>query len=131
MKNCFKPGGTVSLMQGDMVGCTIECGSNEYGRWVYSKLAAKDERVITVIVAYQPCKVSKKHGNTTYHQQVATLQQEGRRLCPRDVFIQDLLQFLHMCHDKGKTFIIGGDFNEVLHVKSKLIKLCLDEKLRL
>eukprot|EP00957_Ditylum_brightwellii_P114221 8708201-Ditylum_brightwellii.AAC.1 len=51
-----------------MVGCVIKSGSDEYGRWVYSKLVAKDEGVITVITAYQPCKVSKKHGNTTYHQ---------------------------------------------------------------
>eukprot|EP00957_Ditylum_brightwellii_P003267 248462-Ditylum_brightwellii.AAC.1 len=64
-------------MQGDMVGHTIECGSDEYGRWVHSKLIAKDEIVITVITAYQPCKVCKKHANTTYHQQVAQLQQAG------------------------------------------------------
>eukprot|EP00957_Ditylum_brightwellii_P073261 5568782-Ditylum_brightwellii.AAC.1 len=100
MKNYFKPDGTMSLMQGNMVGCTIECGSDEYGRWVYSKLATKDERVITVITAYQPCKVSKKHGNTTYHQGVVQLQQAGQHLHPRDAFIQSLLQCLYMCYDK-------------------------------
>eukprot|EP00957_Ditylum_brightwellii_P132466 10101794-Ditylum_brightwellii.AAC.1 len=69
VRNYFKPGGMMSLIQSDMVGSVIKSGSNEHGRWVYSKLAAKDKRVITVIMTYQPCKGSKKHGNTTYHQQ--------------------------------------------------------------
>eukprot|EP00957_Ditylum_brightwellii_P174020 13249301-Ditylum_brightwellii.AAC.1 len=30
-KNYFKPGGTISLIQGIMVDCIIESGSNEYG----------------------------------------------------------------------------------------------------
>eukprot|EP00957_Ditylum_brightwellii_P126416 9636703-Ditylum_brightwellii.AAC.1 len=59
VKNYFKPGGTMSLIQGNMVGCIIESSSDEYGQWVYSKLAAKDERVIMVITVYQPSKVSK------------------------------------------------------------------------
>eukprot|EP00957_Ditylum_brightwellii_P041724 3159947-Ditylum_brightwellii.AAC.1 len=75
VRNYFKPGGTMSLIQGNMVGHVIESGSNECGRWVYSKLAAKDERVSMVITVNQPCKVTKKHSNTTYHQQVVQLQQ--------------------------------------------------------
>eukprot|EP00957_Ditylum_brightwellii_P026262 1986676-Ditylum_brightwellii.AAC.1 len=59
VRNYLKPGGMMSLIQGNLVGCVIESGSNEYVRWVYSKLAAKDERVIMAITAYQPCKVSK------------------------------------------------------------------------
>eukprot|EP00957_Ditylum_brightwellii_P190511 14501359-Ditylum_brightwellii.AAC.1 len=55
-RNYFKPGVMMSLIQGDMVGRVIKSGSDEYGRWVYSKLAAKDKRVIAVITAYQPCK---------------------------------------------------------------------------
>eukprot|EP00957_Ditylum_brightwellii_P066917 5078772-Ditylum_brightwellii.AAC.1 len=63
VRNYFKPGGTMILIQVDIVGHVIESGSNEYGRWVYSKLAAKDKRVFTAITAYKQCKVSKKHGN--------------------------------------------------------------------
>eukprot|EP00957_Ditylum_brightwellii_P042816 3241438-Ditylum_brightwellii.AAC.1 len=59
VRNYFKPGGTMSLIQDNMVGHVIKSGSNEYGRWVYIKLAAKDKRVIMVITVYQPCKVSK------------------------------------------------------------------------
>eukprot|EP00957_Ditylum_brightwellii_P145102 11051705-Ditylum_brightwellii.AAC.1 len=46
VRNYFKPGGMMSLIQGKMVGHVIKSGSNEYCRWVYSKLAAKDKRVI-------------------------------------------------------------------------------------
>eukprot|EP00957_Ditylum_brightwellii_P018892 1420816-Ditylum_brightwellii.AAC.1 len=37
VRNYFKPGRTMSLIQGNMVGHVIESGSNEYDRWVYSK----------------------------------------------------------------------------------------------
>eukprot|EP00957_Ditylum_brightwellii_P151673 11550577-Ditylum_brightwellii.AAC.1 len=73
----------MSITQGDIVGRIIESSSDEYGQWVYTKFTTSDECVVTVITAYQPCKVSKKHSMTTYHQQVAQLQQEGRKICPR------------------------------------------------
>eukprot|EP00957_Ditylum_brightwellii_P185360 14114199-Ditylum_brightwellii.AAC.1 len=56
VQNHFKPGGTMSMIQGDMVGCIIDTGGDEYGQWVYSKLAAKNEQLITVVTVYQPCK---------------------------------------------------------------------------
>eukprot|EP00957_Ditylum_brightwellii_P138530 10559489-Ditylum_brightwellii.AAC.1 len=43
---------------------------------------------------YQPCKVSKKQGITTYHQQVAMLQQDGQQLTPREAFIIDITKWL-------------------------------------
>eukprot|EP00957_Ditylum_brightwellii_P195518 14897597-Ditylum_brightwellii.AAC.1 len=52
VKHFFKPGGTMSITQGDIVGRIFESGSDEYGRWVYTKFAASDERVVTVITAY-------------------------------------------------------------------------------
>eukprot|EP00957_Ditylum_brightwellii_P165445 12595936-Ditylum_brightwellii.AAC.1 len=44
VQNYFKPGGTMSLIQGDMVGHIIGTSGNDYGQWVYSKLAAKNEQ---------------------------------------------------------------------------------------
>eukprot|EP00957_Ditylum_brightwellii_P104639 7973971-Ditylum_brightwellii.AAC.1 len=46
VRNYFKPGGMMSVIQSDMVGRVIKSGSNEYGQWIYSKLTAKDEKVI-------------------------------------------------------------------------------------
>eukprot|EP00957_Ditylum_brightwellii_P165517 12601102-Ditylum_brightwellii.AAC.1 len=56
VQNYFKQGGMISLIQGDMVGRIIYTSSDDYGQWVYNKLAAKNEQVITVVTAYQPCK---------------------------------------------------------------------------
>eukprot|EP00957_Ditylum_brightwellii_P087574 6667064-Ditylum_brightwellii.AAC.1 len=63
-------------------------------------------------MAYQPCKVSKKQGIMTYHQQVAMLQQNGRPLTPREAFITDITKLLEEGKKKGELFIVGGDFNE-------------------
>eukprot|EP00957_Ditylum_brightwellii_P068430 5195688-Ditylum_brightwellii.AAC.1 len=63
----------MNIVQGDIVGQIIESGQDKIGRWVYTKLAAKN----TNITAYPPCKVSKKNGIMTYHQQIAMLQQAG------------------------------------------------------
>eukprot|EP00957_Ditylum_brightwellii_P042817 3241439-Ditylum_brightwellii.AAC.1 len=46
LSNYFKPGGMMSLIQGGIVGCVVKSGSNEYDRWVYSKVDAKAKRVI-------------------------------------------------------------------------------------
>eukprot|EP00957_Ditylum_brightwellii_P010919 827233-Ditylum_brightwellii.AAC.1 len=67
----------MSITQGDAVGRIIDSRSDEYGQWVYTKFTARDKRAVMVTIAYQPCKVSKKHGTTTYHQQVVQLQQAG------------------------------------------------------
>eukprot|EP00957_Ditylum_brightwellii_P172678 13145105-Ditylum_brightwellii.AAC.1 len=64
-----------------------------------------------VITAYQPCKVSKKQGIMTHHQQVAMLQQDGRPLTPREIFITDITKWLEE-EKKGELLIVGGDFNE-------------------
>eukprot|EP00957_Ditylum_brightwellii_P181654 13837601-Ditylum_brightwellii.AAC.1 len=47
VKHFFDLGGTLSIIQGDVVGRIIDSGSDEYGQWVYTKIAAKDERVVT------------------------------------------------------------------------------------
>ena len=78
------------MTQGNLTGRIIAKGADKHGCWVYTKFAAKNNTVITVITAYQPCKVSKKQGITTYHQQVAMPQQDGRQLTPREAFITDI-----------------------------------------
>eukprot|EP00957_Ditylum_brightwellii_P184195 14029905-Ditylum_brightwellii.AAC.1 len=107
VQNYFELEGTMSLIQRDMVGCIIDTGDDDYGQWVYSKLAAKNKQVITVVMAYQLCKISKKNGNTTYHQQVAQLQQNDCRMYPRKAFMLDLQDFLRKCTAQGEKLIVG------------------------
>eukprot|EP00957_Ditylum_brightwellii_P151264 11518328-Ditylum_brightwellii.AAC.1 len=59
----------------DYIGWIIESGQDDMGWWVYVKFAARNNVIVTIITAYQPCKVSKKNGTMAYHQQVAMLQQ--------------------------------------------------------
>ena len=89
------------MTQGNLTGCILAKGANKYGRWVYTKLAAKNNTVITIITAYQPCKVSKKQGITTYHQQVSMLQQDGCQLTPGEIFITDITKWLEEGKKKG------------------------------
>eukprot|EP00957_Ditylum_brightwellii_P203757 15336077-Ditylum_brightwellii.AAC.1 len=95
------------------------------------KFVAKNNTVITVITAYQPCKVIKKQGITTYHQQVAFLQQDGRAISPREAFTADLMKWLKEGKRKGEHFILGGDFNEVPRIGSTLIKVCTNKSVPL
>eukprot|EP00957_Ditylum_brightwellii_P061353 4656694-Ditylum_brightwellii.AAC.2 len=55
--NDYKPGGTMNIVQGDIVGQMIESGQDKIGWWVYTKLAAKNNMIITIIMAYQLCKI--------------------------------------------------------------------------
>eukprot|EP00957_Ditylum_brightwellii_P064544 4897895-Ditylum_brightwellii.AAC.1 len=55
--NDYKPGGTMNIIQGDVVGQIIERGQDEMGLCVYTnKFAAKNDKIITTITAYQLCK---------------------------------------------------------------------------
>jgi hypothetical protein len=119
------------MTQGDLTGRIVAKGADKYGRWVYTKFAAKNNTVITVLTAYQPCKILKKQGITTYHQQVVMLQQDGRQLTPREAFIIDLTKWLEEGKKKGKLFIVGGDFNKALKIGSKLLELCTNNKVPL
>eukprot|EP00957_Ditylum_brightwellii_P047176 3582390-Ditylum_brightwellii.AAC.1 len=65
VQNFYKPGGVMSISQGDMVGRRIIEGRDFMGRWVYTKYAAKIDRIVTVVTAYQVCKSSNKTGTTS------------------------------------------------------------------
>jgi hypothetical protein len=51
----YKPGGTLILAQGDVVGRIKEKGSDSLGRWSWIKLVGRNQRLITMISAYQVC----------------------------------------------------------------------------
>eukprot|EP00957_Ditylum_brightwellii_P203608 15335419-Ditylum_brightwellii.AAC.1 len=67
-------------------------GRDPMGRWVYIKYATTNERVVTVITAYQACESSSNTGTMTYHQQVVILKKQNRTEDPRKAFIKDLLK---------------------------------------
>eukprot|EP00957_Ditylum_brightwellii_P170366 12967470-Ditylum_brightwellii.AAC.1 len=131
VENYYKPGGTVSIIQGNLTARVAKQESDWYGRWVLTKFAARNGKLITVITAYQPCKVTKKQGVTTYHQQVASLKQDGCDLCPWRAFILGLIKLLRSRRKNGELIVFGGNFNDVLSIKSTLLKLCMNDQLQL
>eukprot|EP00957_Ditylum_brightwellii_P037849 2862684-Ditylum_brightwellii.AAC.1 len=100
----------------------IEKEVDNYGCWVYRKFAARNNTAITVITAYKPCKVTKKQGITTYHQQIALLQQDGCTISLRETFTAGLMKWLKEGKQKGEQFMLGGNSNEVLRIGSTLLK---------
>jgi hypothetical protein len=70
----YKPGGTMLLAQGDIVGRVKERGSDSLGRWTWLKLIGRNNRLITVISAHQVCvRPTYSTGTTAYHQQESLL----------------------------------------------------------
>eukprot|EP00957_Ditylum_brightwellii_P182606 13909439-Ditylum_brightwellii.AAC.1 len=128
VKSYYKPGGIMSITQDNLTAKVVE---QESDSWVLTKFAARNSKFITIINAYQPCKVIKKQGVTTYHQQVALLKQDGQNICPKKAFIPDLIKLLESRRKKGELIILGGNFNEVLSTRSFLIKLCTNDQLQL
>eukprot|EP00957_Ditylum_brightwellii_P193705 14750607-Ditylum_brightwellii.AAC.1 len=47
------------------------------------------------------------------------------------MFTSGLLQWMKKLHQKGERFILGCDFNEALHSKSDMMKLCSNNKLHM
>eukprot|EP00957_Ditylum_brightwellii_P064883 4922326-Ditylum_brightwellii.AAC.1 len=45
-RNDYKPGGTINIVQGDVVGRIIKSGQDEMGQWIYAKLAVKNDKII-------------------------------------------------------------------------------------
>jgi hypothetical protein len=76
----YKPGGTLILAQGDVVGRIKEKGSDSLGRWSWIKLVGRNQCLITLILAYQVCvRPTNITGTTAYHQQESLLCQKGAR----------------------------------------------------
>ena len=95
-EKCFKPGGTLLLAQGDIVGRIKDRGSDSLSRWAWMKLVGQDRQIITVISAYQVCvQNSNGSGTTAYHQQESLLRQRGtKKAKPHKFFHRDLKEFI-------------------------------------
>eukprot|EP00957_Ditylum_brightwellii_P088000 6702206-Ditylum_brightwellii.AAC.1 len=50
---------------------------------------------------------------------------------PHKTFTPDLLQWIRSAKSCGEVFILSGNFNEMLHSMSDMIKLCNDHDLQL
>jgi hypothetical protein len=51
----YKPSGTLLLANGDLIGRIKDKGSDYMGWWSWMKFVGKNQRLITIILAYQVC----------------------------------------------------------------------------
>jgi hypothetical protein len=118
----YKPGGTMLLAQGDVVGRIKARGSDSLGRWSWLKMIGRNKRLITVISAYQVCiRPTYATGTTAYHQQESLLRQKGiKKPKPRHYFYRDLKEFIRICKSRNELIILVGDFNEPMTERSTL-----------
>jgi hypothetical protein len=110
----YKPGGTLILAQGDMVGRIKDRGSDSLGRWTWMKLVGRNNKIITIISAYQVCvRPTNRTGTTAYHQQESLLRLKGaKKANPRKYFHRDLNEFIRITKTRKEQIILVGDFNE-------------------
>jgi hypothetical protein len=130
----YKPGGTMSMALGNIVGRIIERGGDRLGRWSFIRYAGTGHRTIMVVSAYQVCtRPTNLHGTTAFHQQQAIFQQERRaNIAPRKNFCHDLTKALLMWKTRGDSIILMGDFNEDITLpKSGMSALLHDSNLEL
>eukprot|EP00957_Ditylum_brightwellii_P133343 10166632-Ditylum_brightwellii.AAC.1 len=129
-KHFYKPGGTICIVKGDINSRKIDQGYDKYGQWSYFKFTVANGKRVTVITAHKPCIASSTTGITTYHQQLALQQMEtSSKVKPRKTFTSDLLSWVKSAKSHRELFILGGDFNEMIHSTSDMIKLCYDHNL--
>jgi len=132
-KGTYKPGGTMLLSQGSILGRLVDSGKDEMGRWSYQKFAGRNNIIVTVIAAYQVCQknVSHKGRYTAAAQQESLLRQRNESdTNPRRHFRQDISKFLSRCLQESNEVLLMGDFNESLsEVSSGMAKICQDHGL--
>jgi hypothetical protein len=126
----YKPGGTMIVATGNLSGRVTSSGSDWMGRWSHVKLRGKNDRVVTIVAAYQVCaksiEQSRKDKSTAFSQQHSLLRQKGHHQpSPRTHFRKDLLNTLSAFKSDGDEIILVGDFNEVLGSDSSgMSKIC-------
>jgi hypothetical protein len=115
----YKPGGTLLLARGNCVARILDGSDDAMGRWSYIRMAARGNRVVSIITAYQPCVVrGNPKGKFTVHAQQSSLLRQANmtdlKPNPRKYFRRDLTTLLKRLKAQGDDLIVMGDFNEVL-----------------
>jgi hypothetical protein len=112
----YKPGGTMSMALGNLVGRIIDRGGDSLGRWSFIRYTGIGHRTVMVVSAYQVCvRPTNTHGTTAFHQQQAIFQRERRSdINPRSNFKKDLMTALQIWKARGDSIVLMGDFNEDL-----------------
>lgn len=111
----YKPGGTLTVVVGRLVGRVLDSSHDYLGRWTRTVFAAKDGRCVTIYNTYQVCKGNPdtQGEKTIINQLYSVYCAEGRaNNNPRINHFSDLSEAVKADVDAGHSLILGGDFNE-------------------
>jgi hypothetical protein len=112
----YKPGGTMTIANGDIVGRITNQFSDPLGRWTTITMACRNNKLIHLITAYQVCpRPTHRTGTTAFHQQESLLRLQGLAdINPRRNFRIDIIKYMKSLETPDSAFILAGDFNEPL-----------------
>ena len=124
----FKMGGTVTGVNGCWSGRIEKSGSDPLGRWSFTSMRTKRNKLINIITVYLPIK-SSTNGESTIHAQMELdlLQQRKILLDPRTELLKDLKKYILQEHEMGNKNIIMGDMNDDVNDTESEIRKFLKE----
>lgn len=114
----YKPGGTAILARNAVTSRIKSHTRDRMGRWASISFTISTTKKLRVISAYQVCANTRPGTNTAASHQNAQIiaehihAQETRRRTPREVFVQELKNFIMQVQAEGEEIILVGDFNE-------------------
>lgn len=107
----YLPGGTIQTAAGHWVGKVIRVIADEsnMGRWSGQSFRLANNKVLTIITAYRPCKHSGNRisSRTSYHQQYIMLRNKGIEDPDyRTAFIHDILELINKLESDPNQYVI-------------------------
>jgi hypothetical protein len=125
----YKPGGTMTLSNGNVTGRVVALEADKWGRWTSQTFRGLNHLKLTIISAYQVGTTDPEKGAITAAvQQRNLLMRTNDPLSdPREAFKRDLSQFLQEERSQGDEIILVGDFNKKLGGHNNGIELIAGE----
>ena len=112
----YKPGGTLTMMDGNWSGYIVDKGSDPYnmGRWSYITIGGKRNKAVTIITAYRNSRKKAEYvGPTTaIAQQDIILKKTNRNVTTDVAFTQDMEKFVQQQLELKREIILALDANE-------------------
>jgi ribonuclease HI len=109
----YQPGGALQSCTGHWVSRCIDKihDNRNMGRWTGQTFQLKQQKILTVITAYRPCKRSninsKSTSSSSYRQQTVMLMEEGYNdPDPRQIFIEDMISLIININKNADNYII-------------------------
>jgi len=111
-KVAYQPSGTTLVIMNQLLHRAQWPRDNKVGlgRWCWAWLRGKDNKIIRIMLAYQPCK--SEGVLTTYQQQVWAGSKQKLWTCPLKRFLQDLSQEINAWTEAREEIIVLAVMNK-------------------